>query len=122
MQGNTALHIAVMMKNIEVVTLLLEENKDCQVELNTLFLSLPIIHENRLNGKGLAPLHIATVNNTPKIVEALLAHGADANIRGFCFDSELIFVGGPNQQTALHFSVQELPEKPEIVILLLKVL
>jgi ankyrin repeat protein len=97
-QGNTALHIAVLNRQVAIAKLLMQHgaavNIACKDGWTPLYhatltnqskiVRLLIKYGANLNIKcedGLTPLHVATINKQVEIVKLLIEHGADINVQ-----------------------------------------
>jgi len=86
-ETETALHKAVRSGHVEVVAVLLEH---CNV--------------NAASSLGMAPLHWAAATGNAQMVELLMGHGADPNLRNECMD------GLTPLELAQHMEYQELTD------------
>ncbi|XP_022237843.1 nuclear factor NF-kappa-B p105 subunit-like [Limulus polyphemus] len=97
-EGNTPLHIAVREGNLIALHLLLDR-KNYPKSVSK------IVDIDKLNYEGLAPLHVAVINNKEKCIEKLCTSGADINV-----------AVGTSGNTSLHLAVEI---HPHLVRLLL---
>lgn len=89
-QGDTALHIAAELNQLEIVKLLIENNANPNLE----------------NKKGKTPLMKASSKGNEKIVKYLLDHNADPNHENKKGESALIFASSCGHETIVKLLVE----------------